>query len=361
MEPNFDLEQYLTHGVEKVVSESLKASFNNPKESIFMTKYYRASRKASKRRHTAEEEGDHIPPFLIASITTNCNLHCAGCYSRAINTCLDEVPHDQLDAATWGALFNEADRLGIAFIFLAGGEPLMRKDVIMEAAKVPHILFPIITNGTMLNIEYMRMFDQNRNLVPIISIEGGKETTDQRRGEGVYDRIDNSITTMNNNGIFYGVSITVTPNNMYEVLTPEFIADLYEKGCKAILYIEYVPAEPHTEKLAPSSDDRAYIERTLNELRSHYDDMVILAFPGDEKASGGCLAAGRGFFHINAHGGAEPCPFSPYSDINVKDVGIEGALHSKLFQSLKAEGLLSQEHTGGCVLYGKKQQVEALL
>jgi MoaA/NifB/PqqE/SkfB family radical SAM enzyme len=47
--------------------------------------------------------------------------------------------------------------------------------------------------------------------------------------------------------------------------------------------------------------------------------MIFISFPGDEKTSGGCLAAGRGFFHINSHGGAEPCPASPYSDINVRD------------------------------------------
>lgn len=47
--------------------------------------------------------------------------------------------------------------------------------------------------------------------------------------------------------------------------------------------------------------------------------MVFLSFSGDEKYVGGCLAAGRGFFHINANGEVEPCPFSPYSDVNSKE------------------------------------------
>ena len=89
--------------------------------------------------------------------------------------------------------------------------------------------------------------------------------------------------------------------------------------------------------------------------------MVFISFPGDEKTSGGCLAAGRGFFHINSHGGAEPCPFSPYSDMNVRDTSVREALNSKLFQKLLRENVLMEEHEGGCVLFERREQVEALL
>ena len=34
-----------------------------------------------------EKEGLHVPPFLIASIASQCNLHCAGCYARAGGGC----------------------------------------------------------------------------------------------------------------------------------------------------------------------------------------------------------------------------------------------------------------------------------
>ncbi len=89
--------------------------------------------------------------------------------------------------------------------------------------------------------------------------------------------------------------------------------------------------------------------------------MVFISFPGDEKTSGGCLAAGRGFFHINAMGKAEPCPFSPYSDSNVKETSLKEALNSKLFKRLKEENILLEEHAGGCVLFERKEMVEQLL
>ena len=73
------------------------------------------------------------------------------------------------------------------------------------------------------------------------------------------------------------------------------------------------------------------------------------------------MAAGRGFFHINAYGSAEPCPFSPYSDINVKDTSLKDALNSKFFRALRDDGYLLDEHRGGCTLYTKRAQVEKLI
>ena len=72
--------------------------------------------------------------------------------------------------------------------------------------------------------------------------------------------------------------------------------------------------------------------------------FILLSFPGDERADGGCMAAGRGFFHINSHGGAEPCPFSPYSDVNVRDLGVREAMRSPLFSALREGNLLDDDH-----------------
>lgn len=68
-------------------------------------------------------------------------------------------------------------------------------------------------------------------------------------------------------------------------------------------------------------------ESTYKQIKTLAEGIGI----GDEKSYGGCVAAGRGFFHINSHGGAEPCLFSPYSDINVRDTSLWEALKSKLF------------------------------
>ena len=114
--------------------------------------------------------------------------------------------------------------------------------------------------------------------------------------------------------------------------------------------------------LAPGEEERASLAREIERLRGQDEyGMMYISFPGDEKSSGGCLAAGRGFFHINSHGGAEPCPFSPYSDVNVRNTSLKDALNSRLFVTLRENGHLLEDHAGGCVLYEKRDLVERIL
>ena len=311
MNESFNLQDYLTKGVERVVSEALKATLKNPRESTFMLKFARASRAASKKRIESENNGEHIPPFLRASITSKCNLHCAGCYSRCNHATTDTEPVSQLTGEEWLRIFDEADELGISFILLAGGEPMLRRDIIEAAGKKQNILFPIFTNGTFIDEKYFALFDKCRNLVPIMSIEGNREITDNRRGSGIYDRLIKNMEELKKRGLIFGASVTVTTQNYKEVTSDEFLSSLSDRGCKAVIFVEYVPVTEESSELAPSDAEREYLMQQIQRLREERPEMVYISFPGDEKSSGGCVAAGRGFFHINSHGGAEPCPFSP--------------------------------------------------
>ena len=357
----FDLASYLTGGVENIVKGILRATLSDPKESAFMLKYSLASKAASKKRAASETAGEHIPPFLIASITSACNLHCAGCYARHNHACSDSAPEAQLSEQEWLNIFHEARELGIGFILLAGGEPMLRRDVIRAAGSVPEILFPVFTNGTMVDEDDLALFDRCRNLVPMFSIEGHQAQTDARRGSGVYQKLADGMERLHSRHLIFGASVTVTRSNLAESVSREFVEGLARQGCKVIFYVEYVPVSAETAALAPGDAERETLAAQLRLLREQYPEMLFVSFPGDEKSSGGCLAAGRGFFHINSRGGAEPCPFSPYSDTSVRDGSLREALASRLFRSLQSQGVLTGEHTGGCVLFEQKETVEAIL
>jgi len=358
---NINLTEYVSGGIEKIVKSAVRSALKNPAESIFLAEFALASKKAALLRAESEKKGEHIPAFLIASITSSCNLHCAGCYSRASKACSDAEPVCQLTKDEWEKIFAEASDMGISFILLAGGEPMIRRDVIEAAGKYRSIFFPVFTNGTMTDESYISLFCKNRNLFPVISIEGMKEKTDLRRGAGVYEKIISSMTNMKKNGILFGASVTVTAENAEEVYSDSFIEHLSEEGCRTVFYVEYVPADEKSENSAPGDEHREYMNKRLAEIREKYQEMIFISFPGDEKASGGCVAAGRGFFHINSHGGAEPCPFSPYSDVNVKDTSLREALKSELFRKLLENGTMNEEHKGGCILFEKKAEVESYL
>lgn len=172
------------------------------------------------------------------------------------------------------------------------------------------------------------------------------------------------MTTMDNlnkKGILFGGSITVTTKNIMTVTSKEFVQKLYNKGAEVLLFEEYVPVAKSTRNLAPTDKERLILEEKIEEVRKTFENMVFLSFPGDEKYAGGCLAAGRGFFHINVSGAAEPCPLSPYSDVNLKKSSLREALKSPLFKKLKDNEMLLGDHVGGCLLFEKEEDVKGLL
>lgn len=358
---DFDLTAYLNQGAEQLVKNVLRATLRNPKEAAFLRRYHGAQRAMERRRAELEATGLHIPMFLIASITNACNLFCKGCYARANGQCGASRAQPPLEADKWDDIFDQAEAAGIPFILLAGGEPMMRRDVLEKAAAYESILFPIFTNGTLVDKPLLSLLNQHRNLVPVVSLEGGEAATDGRRGAGTYQQVQTALHDLAAEKLLFGVSLTVTTENRREVMAPAFMEMLYRQGCRLVFFIEYVPVAPGTEHLAPDDAERLLIEQAQDELRARFDGMVFLSFPGDEKYMGGCLAAGRGFFHINAYGAAEPCPFSPYSDMSLRDHTLLQALGSPFFRMVQELNAQGGAHTGGCALFEKEALVKALL
>jgi MoaA/NifB/PqqE/SkfB family radical SAM enzyme len=314
-------------------------------------------RSASLRREHAVD-GLTIPPFLIASITKNCNLQCKGCYAHA-NDCHAGVSAP-LSAQRWETIFYEAQALGVSYILLAGGEPLMRPDVLEKAAGIQGIMFPVFTNGILLDDAYVKFFEKNRNLVPVISLEGGEEATDARRGTGVFEKTAAAMRILKKKRILFGVSITFTRENVFDITRTSFAKMLQRKGAGILFYVEYVPADGISDHLAPDTQSRAILENRMNMLR-RTTRLLLLSFPGEEDFTDGCLAAGRGFVHINHNGNVEPCPFSPYSDINVANASLKEALASPFLKKVREQGMTHGEHNGGCMLWERREDVARLL
>ncbi|KAA6339310.1 radical SAM protein [termite gut metagenome] len=357
-----ELNIYMNQSIERLIKNTLKATFANPQATTFVLKMQKVIVEAQKKRENYEISGTHIPAFLISSITDNCNLFCSGCYARSNGICgTGKSTGERLSVMQWKRIFTDAVEMGISFNLLAGGEPLLRKDVILAAADVKNMIFPVFTNGTLVQGEYFDIFVNNRNLIPVLSLEGEQNETDKRRGDGVYDKIIAVMKQLNAKKLFFGTSVTVTTENRQTVTSTSFLEMLQKSGCKLVIYVEYVPMEKDTAYLALTNKDCEELDQDIDTLRKQYESTIFLSFPGDEKYMGGCLAAGRGFFHINPGGNAEACPFSPYSDRNLTQVSLLEAIQSPFFERLRSSGLVGGEHTGGCTLFEKEDDVKKLL
>jgi MoaA/NifB/PqqE/SkfB family radical SAM enzyme len=364
MENERTLERYLNESIKRLMANVLLATFNNPKESLFVLKMQKVFAKAEKKRKKSlETENLHIPPFLISSISSDCNLKCKGCYAHANAICgaKEQIQTKELSAAQWKSIFEEAVQLGINFNLLAGGEPLLKRDILEVAAQVKDMIFPVFTNGTLMNEAYLNFFSEHLNLIPVLSLEGEAKQTDERRGKGIYNRVVQTMENLKTRKLFYGTSLTVTTENLYDITSAAYIDRLQSLGCKILFFVEYVPSEAQTEHLALDENKILELDNMLENIRLKRKDIIILSFPGDEKAMGGCLAAGRGFLHISPDGKAEACPFSPYSDRNIAESSLKEAIQSPFFTKLRESGLVGGEHTGGCTLFEHEDEVKKLL
>jgi MoaA/NifB/PqqE/SkfB family radical SAM enzyme len=334
---------------------ALKTAYANPAQSYFFLKTLRAQKKASQKRTLWEKKGVHVPPFMIASITNRCNLHCSGCYANA----RDKTSDSEMSKVELTGLISEANELGISIVILGGGEPFPRREIMEITSGFPDIIFPLFTNGLLMDDGLIAGLKKQKNVVPVISMEGHENQTDERRGKGVHDAVQKVILKMKKAGIFYGVSLTVTTNNFDTITNPQYIKEQVELGCKLFFYIEYIPIKKGTEKMVINQKQREELQSRVDSFRAGYPGLFI-TFPGDEEEFGGCLSAGRGFVHVSPEGDLEPCPFAPYSDSNLKELSLKDALKSDFLKRIRESNKLG-ETRGGCALFAEREWVRSLI
>lgn len=336
--------------------DALRISIRNPARALFFLRTVGRQRKAAGIRSRWRQQGFHVPPITLFSVTNKCNLHCKGCYSRALQKSKGkELTTEELDG-----VFAEARALGILFFVLAGGEPFVRPDIIDVTSRFPEIIFLVFTNGLLIDPGMIAKVRKQKNIIPVVSLEGYQDDTDGRRGDGVYQHLQKIINRLKQSDIFYSISITLTRTNFSTVRKEHFIKRIVELGCKLLFLVEYSPVQEGTEDLVISEQQRGELKGLVKSFRSRYRSLFI-SIPGDEEEIGGCLSAGRGFVHISASGDVEPCPFAPYSDTNLRDSSLKEALQSKFLKTIRQNRDKLTEAEGGCALWVKRAWIRSLL
>lgn len=339
-----------------VLRTALRITRADPRFAFHAVRLLRRQRQAARRRGAHTARGISVPPFLIYSITGRCNLDCIGCYANILHA----SDRAELDDARVERLFGEFETLGSSVVLIAGGEPFLRPGLLERTAAHPRILFLVFTNGSLLDADAIETLRRQRHVITVLSIEGSAEQTDRRRGEGTHAHVLSVMDRLRERRVFFGTSTTLTSENFDRATSDAHVRELVERGCRLFYYINYVPVQPGTDHLQLEPEQVQELEARLTRFRTTLPALFI-AFPHDEVALGGCLAAGRGFVHINAYGDVEPCPFSPYSDTNLNDVPFERALASPLFRRILDSDVVLDETDGRCALWKRREWVAGLL
>ncbi len=280
------------------------------------------------RRKKITDEGGCVPFNVLISPTMRCNLRCTGCYAYNYDKG-DDLPYEVVDR-----VMTEAEEMGVAFITILGGEPLMWEPLFKLLEEHPNMYFQFYSNGTLMTEEVAQKMAKLGNVTVMLSIEGFKKETDERRGEGTYDKIMKAMDILRKFGVPFGYSTAVTSINEPVVASDEFIDLMQEKGAIIGWYFLYMPVGKDPDlSLMPTPEQRVHLLEFDKHVRAT-KQVFIVDFWNDAPYVGGCIA-GRYYAHITSTGDVEPCIFTHMAQDNIKEKSLRDVMNSGYFKKLR--------------------------
>jgi hypothetical protein len=202
------------------------------KRTLLQNLIYNRAAVGARRRNQLAAAGQWVPSFVVMSPTMRCNLKCTGCYSGLCSK-----------------------------------------------------------RGELSETEIRGILDECRSF-GAYSVEGYRETTDSRRGAGVYDKVVAAVDRLREAGVLFGVSV-------------------------------------------PTPEQRVECGARIASARKRFP-IFLADFWNDGPASAGCLAA-RTYLHILNSGQIEPCVFAHFGMDNTRDKTIVEAVNTPFFKAIRRE------------------------
>jgi MoaA/NifB/PqqE/SkfB family radical SAM enzyme len=289
------------------------------------------------------ERNAEYPTLLVISPTMRCNLDCTGCYAGS-----NKETAASLDWNTFDRILTEKEELWHSyFTTITGGEPFLWRDgdrtIYDMFAKHKNQYFMVYTNGTHLTRENVAKIADAGNVAPAISVEGFKNETDARRGNGVHEKVLQAFANLREAGNPFGISVTPTRNNAELLVSDEFV-DFYFGKQKALFgwAFQYMPVGRDIDfSITVTPEQRLYMYKRSKYIMEEKGYSYV-DFWNNGYLSNGCIAAGRkgGYAYIDGHGNVAPCVFMPYYTVNICDIYKTGgdlntALNAKFFKDLR--------------------------
>lgn len=298
-----------------------------------------------KQQAVAAERDCNVPWAILVDPTSACNLHCTGCWAADYGNKLN------LTFAELDDIVCQGKAMGTYVYLFSGGEPLVRKrDIILLCQRHPDCEFLAFTNATLIDEQFADEMLRVKNFIPAISVEGFKDATDDRRGEGTYAAVMRAMELLRERRLPFGASCCYTSRNAEVIGSEEYVDFLVGAGAKFAWFFTYMPVGVNASpELIATAEQRAFMYRQIRRFREE-KPLFTIDFWNDGDYIGGCVAGGREYCHINANGDIEPCAFIHYSDSNIREKSLLEAYKSPLFKAYRAGQPFNCNHLRPCPL-----------
>ncbi len=301
------------------------------------------------------KQGIHFPPFLYLSILNSCNLRCQGCWVDV------EAPRNAIDLDTLNRTVNNAREHGNSFFGILGGEPFMHPELLDFLAQHPDCYFQVFTNGQLITEKAARAMRQIGNATPLISIEGTKTVSDERRGnKDVLNRTLRGLRHCLEQKLLTGVATSLCQTNLDDLLSEAWLDRLIGMGVHYTWYHTYRPVGPKINaQLALTPQQIQQARRFIVNMRARKPIAIVDAYY-DHAGQALCPMATGISHHVSPTGAIEPCPIIQFATEGITD-------KRGLFETFtKSEFLAdfrktSAQHTRGCVVLERPDVVKQLV
>jgi len=148
--------------------------------------------------------GRRVPLFVQLMPTERCNLRCRYCYADFGYRAREDFPLENILR-----LIDGLGELGTRFIMVAGGEPMMRRDIGIIVNRITEhgIECSINTNG--LGVA-SRIDEISAADMLSISLDGTRETHEYYRGKGSYEVAISAMQAARSRGLKVQFQFTMT-------------------------------------------------------------------------------------------------------------------------------------------------------
>lgn len=173
---------------------------------------------------------------LIWLVTGRCNLSCSHCYAERFQGQVELSPEEA------GVLVADAARAGVRHLGMAGGEPLLRPDLLhlIQQARSLGMSVGLVTNGSRITAAVAGELAASQVGV-VVSLDGARpETHDRRRGAGSHRQVLSALGHLKRAGASFRTVTALGADNYRE--TGECLALALRLGAEAACLIPVMPS-----------------------------------------------------------------------------------------------------------------------
>ena len=214
--------------------------------------------------------GERDYPVALVNVTNACNLECSHCFIFR-----DGNPNSARDKMNDATMLRQLeilrDRHAIKYMYFMGGEPMIRRDLVMQGME----LFDecqIVTNGTY-------GIPSVPGHVVTVSLDGPEAVNDPIRGEGVFRKVHDAVFARDpDDGTDVIVQMVVTYQN--EPGLEDFFEVVKDWPIAGVAVSLYVPCKDDDSGLdCPTLEARDEVVHRLIALKQKYPDLLKANVP----------------------------------------------------------------------------------